>query len=102
MKPGKLVFYLYYYEEENFFTDEDGWIIYDLFNIITPLNLYLFQTDNGYNVFPMVGHDDVICEIISVPDECCGLPDYPEPMDVGDDYETLDRYAKLLQFTHYV
>ena len=102
MNPGKLVFYLYYYEEENFFTDENGWIIYDLFNIITPLDLYLFQTDNGYNVFPMVGHDDVFCEIISVPDECCGLQEFPHPVDMGDDYETLDRYAKLLQFTHYI
>ena len=94
MKPGKLIFYIFYYENENLFTDDDGHVIYDLFTVITPQDLFLFRHDNGFNTFPMKDHDDVICEIISVPDECCGLSDYPEPMEVGDDYETLDRYAK--------
>lgn len=94
MNSGKLIFYLYYYESENFFIDEDGWIIYNLFDIIAPLDLYLFRIDKTYNVFPMVGHDDVICEIISVPDECCGLQDYPKPTNMGDNYKTLDRYVK--------
>lgn len=101
MKPGKLIFYMYYYEDVNLFTDDDGHVIYDIFTIITPQDLFLFRHDNGFNVFPMRGHDDVLCEIIPVPDEVCGLQEFPE-LDLGDDYERIDRYEKARLSGHFV
>ena len=100
MKPGKLIFYIFYYENENLFTDDDGHVIYDLFTVITPQELFLFRHDNGFNVFPMKGHDDVICEIIPVPDEVCGLQETPE-IDLGDDYERIERYHQAVLAGHY-
>lgn len=89
----KLIFYLYYYEDENLFTDNGGHVIYDIFNIITPQDLFLFQYDNGYNIFPMVWNPNTLCEIIPIPDEVCGLQDIPD-IDIGDDYERIERYEK--------
>lgn len=34
---------LYYYPEENYFTDEDGFVIYDIFQYISPWELALFK-----------------------------------------------------------
>ena len=100
MKPGKFIFYLYYHEDENLFTDDLGQVIYNIFSIITPQDLYLFHHDNGFNIFPLLGHDDAICEIISVPDEVCGLKDIPE-IDFGDDFERIKRYANAKLSDHY-
>ena len=33
---------LYYYPEENYFTDEDGYVVYDIFSYITPNELTWF------------------------------------------------------------
>jgi len=93
MKPGKLILYLYYYEDENLFTDDDGHVIYDIFTIITPQDLFLFRHDNGFNIFPMKEHNDVLCEIIPVPGEVCSMQEVPE-IDLGDDYERIERYEK--------
>ena len=101
MKPGKMMFYLYYYEDDNLFTDDDGHVIYDIFSVITPQDLFLFRHDNGFNVFPMRDHNDVLCEIIPVPDEVCGLQDLL-PIDLGDDYERIDRYEKAKLSGHCV
>ncbi len=89
----KLIFHLYYYEDENLFVDDDGHVIHDLFNIITPHNLFMFKQDFGYNLFPVVGKRNVLCEIIPMPDEVGG----PKEIDIGDDYERIGRYetAKL-------
>ena len=37
------VFGLFYYENENVFKDDDGFIVWDIFNYITPNDLYLFR-----------------------------------------------------------
>ncbi len=89
MGMTKLVFYIYYYENENIFTDDDGHVIFDLFSIITPQDIFLFKYDNSVNLFPMKGHDDILCEIIPVLDEEDVLS-----FDTGDDYERINRYEK--------
>ena len=33
---------LYYYPDENYFTDEDGYVVYDIFSYITPNELMWF------------------------------------------------------------
>ncbi len=39
---------LYYDKEQNLFTDEDGYIIYHIFGIVTPNDIYLFKLHKEY------------------------------------------------------
>lgn len=89
----KSYFYINYYQDENIFTDECGNIMYDIFTVITPQNLFMFRHDYGNNCFPMVGNPDILCEIILVPDEVCGLHEIYD-LDPGDDYERIMRYEE--------
>jgi len=86
---GKMVLHIYYHDRENIFTDDDGHVIYDLFDIITPQDLFLFRFDPGFNCFPVVGDPDVLCEIIIEPGEDCGSPD------LGDDEERIGRMLTM-------
>lgn len=62
--------HLYYWEDKNIFLDECGEVVYDLFTVITPQDLFLFHTDSSqFNNFPMIGQDEVTCQIIFVPSE---------------------------------
>jgi hypothetical protein len=88
----KLVFHLYYYEDENIFIDDGGFIVYDLFSIVTPQDLFLFRKDHRFNCFPMVGIPEVMCKILTV------LKSYDiYDLDIGDDYERNERYEKAKQ-----
>ena len=73
MKPARLVLYIYYHKDENIFVDEDGHVIYDIFTVITPIDLFLFRRDPGFSCFHMVGKSDILCEIITIPDDVRGL-----------------------------
>jgi len=85
---------LLYYEDENLFRDAAfGNIIYNIYEFITPSDLYLFRHDSKYYCFPMVGFRNIMCEIIVIPDETCGER-YESGEDIGDDYERIDRYQR--------
>lgn len=84
--------YLYYYEQQNVFTDIDGIVIYNIFEIITPNDLFLFRHDSGFNYFPFVGDKEWLVEIITVPDEVCGWQETLDFIDFGDDLERVNRY----------
>lgn len=60
-----------YFEDDNIFTDDDGHIIENIFELITPGDLYLFRSDPGYNVFPLRSNNRVLVEIVG-PDEFPG------------------------------
>jgi hypothetical protein len=67
------VTYILYYEVDNIFTDMDGNIIYNIFDMITPNDLLLFRDDPGNNSFCMKSDRDKICEIITIPEDgYCG------------------------------
>lgn len=72
--------YLYYYEDGNVFIDECGEIVYDLFTVITPQDLFLFRNiPEKYEIFPMIDHPEITIHIIAVPmGELCGLYWLPE------------------------
>lgn len=89
---SKPVIYLFYYEDENFFTDEYGEIIYNMFDMITPQDLFMFKYDRGYNLFPHKKDRTILYEIITIPEEICGEQELY--IDVGDDYERMERYEK--------
>ena len=62
--------HLFYWEDANIFIDECGEVVYDLFTVITPQDLYLFHKDShSFNNFSMIGQDEVRCQIIFVPSE---------------------------------
>lgn len=42
------VYQLWYYPEVNYFVDCGGYIIYSIFDIITPNDLFLFKQSKGY------------------------------------------------------
>lgn len=61
--------YLCYYEKENLFVDECGEVVYDIFTIITPRDLYMFRYDyDKYDKFQFVGNHDITVHIIVIPD----------------------------------
>lgn len=77
MKKEFMTLYIYYYEDENVFTDEDGHVIYDTFDIITPNDIYLFKHDPAFNSFRMVSDREVIVQIIYIPGELCRFDEVP-------------------------
>ena len=48
MFESKDVISLYFNEEENVFTDEDGFIVWSIFELITPNDLFLFRKHRDY------------------------------------------------------
>lgn len=85
--------YLYYYEDENIFVDDDGHIVYDIFKYITPQNLYLFKKDQAVNLFPMLRSPRNYCEIVPIPVEARTMLESKD-FDIGDDYERIERYER--------
>jgi len=54
---------LYYDSKDNVFYDEDGFVVFNIFDYITPTDLYLFK-NSIYDMF--VSYDNgavVVCEI---------------------------------------
>jgi len=51
--------------EENFFLDECGQPIHNIFELITPNDLFLYREDPGHNIFPLRDHKDVWVEILN-------------------------------------
>lgn len=54
------ILFLDYNEAENLFLDEWGEVVYDLYTIITPGDLFLFHNNPAdFNEFPMVDHPEI-------------------------------------------
>jgi hypothetical protein len=49
---------LYYWEDQNIFIDEYGEVVYDLFHVITPHDLYMFR-ELSMTEHPMVGYPEI-------------------------------------------
>lgn len=69
--------YLYFYEDANVFADEDGYVVYHIFDFITPQNLYLFRHDYGFNVFPMKDDPEILVVLVLVADEMYARYEFP-------------------------
>lgn len=90
--------YLYYYEDENLFVDQEGEAVFDLFRTITPSDLFLFRHIlDDYENFPMVDHPEITVHIITVPKEpICGRLHIPE-LDLKQSYEQYEIYERFGQ-----
>jgi hypothetical protein len=64
VSPDELdVFSFFYYPDQNVFKDYDGYIIWDLFNYITPNDLYLFRRTETTMFIKHKKLDNTIIEI---------------------------------------
>lgn len=54
---------LFYDADRNLFTDEDGFIVWSIFELITPNDLLLFRKHEQYMVVPHRSVKNVLVEI---------------------------------------
>ena len=54
---------LFYVKEWNVFMDEDGFIVWDIFEIITPNDLFLFKKNQEYMLIPHCTAPGVLVEL---------------------------------------
>lgn len=93
--------YLVYYENENYFVDlETDQILFEIYNVITPSDLFLFRHDpDKFCKFPWVMDRHVTVHIIFVPiGEICsdyvGYLKMVETNDLKDDYDRYEKYER--------
>lgn len=89
---------LYYDSINNVFVDENGYMVWNLFEIITPNDLFLFKKTKEYTI---VNHRTIRRTVVELywPEEddyyfdesICH--DY-STMDLGDDEERIERYEQ--------
>ncbi|MCK9288697.1 MAG: hypothetical protein M0P29_14165 [Sphaerochaetaceae bacterium] len=80
---------LFYLKDDNVFMDGEGEIVFEIFEAISPNDLYLFKRNKKYTV---VNHHSLPGSFVELywPEE-----EYEERFfDVGDDYERIERYEK--------
>lgn len=75
------ILYLYYSARENVFYDECGQRIDNIFERISPKDLYLFRLDPGRAPFPYIHQQGLWCEIIDMDETPYDEEDYEEEMD---------------------
>lgn len=60
---------LFYDESRGIFISEENDIVGNPFELITPSDLRLYQSDHGYNVFPHRHDPKLYCTILEYPEE---------------------------------
>jgi hypothetical protein len=81
-------FALYYLKEDNVFMDGEGEIVFEIFEIITPNDLYLFKRHKDYMIVNHRTEPGILVELYWPEDE------EERYFDVGDDEERIERYEK--------
>jgi len=56
---------LFYDPEENIFYDQCGIRIINIFEVLTPNDLFLFKQNQEYNIFYHRDNSRIICEILT-------------------------------------
>jgi len=59
-----VILYIYYDAKENIFYD-DGVEFFNIFDAVTPNDIFLFRHDPGYCTFPHRSEPRILCEIIT-------------------------------------
>jgi hypothetical protein len=58
------ILYFFYDPRDNIFCDQFGFIVLNIFEMITPNDLLLFKEDHGYCIFPHRHSNNILCEIL--------------------------------------
>jgi len=79
---------LYYLKDDNVFMDGEGEIVFEIFEVISPNDLYLFKRNKEYTI---VNHHTLPGKFVEL-----YWPEEEEEyyFDAGDDYERIARYEK--------
>lgn len=85
--------YIMWFPGENDFFDECGQRIQNIFEYITPNDLWLFRQDPGYNIFPARFDRHIGVEILDNDSYFEGFG-YDEIFGAGDDLERIERYER--------
>ena len=80
MRPGYEIKSIYYYPDLNIFTDEDGNVIFNMFTIATPSQIFLMKLKRGYFYIDHPTDKDIKYEIICPMDD-----EYYEDMEYDGD-----------------
>jgi len=59
------VLQFFYDSEENIFYDQCGIRVVNIFEALTPNDIFLFKQDPGYNIFHHRGNPRIICEVFA-------------------------------------
>ena len=79
---------LYYLKEDNVFMDGEGEIVFEIFEAISPNDLYLFKRHKDYMIVNHRTEPGILVELYWPEDE------EERYFDVGDDEERIERYEK--------
>lgn len=78
---------LYYLKDDNVFMDGEGEIVFEIFEVISPNDLYLFKRNKEYTIVNHHTQPGLLVELYwPEEEEYC--------FDIGDDYERIERYEK--------
>lgn len=70
LKPSTPPVYKVFHDKiENIFLDECGKELINIFELITPNDLYLYTEDPGYTIFPHRDDPGLLCEILDLEGE---------------------------------
>lgn len=88
--------HLLYYEDGNFFVDSAGEIVYNLFNIITPRDLFMFKNDSSglYDKFPYVKDRNVLVCLIYIPAGDIGWLLHMPKIKAAEAYANFEEYER--------
>jgi len=59
------VWRIFWNRDENVFYDVHGYVIVNIFEFLTPNDIYLFRQDHGYCMFPVRFGRKIMCEIMT-------------------------------------
>jgi len=60
-----MILYFWWDEENNMFYDECGQLVSNIFEMVTPNDLFLFMNDPGHCIFPHRDSKDISCEFVT-------------------------------------
>jgi hypothetical protein len=88
----------FYNPIKNLFVDTDGFVVYEIFRLVSPGQLLLFKKNKKDMTIPFKG--DII-QLYWTKGEGLTLNHNDETMDVGDDMERIERYERGKWYMNY-
>lgn len=81
----------FYNPVKNLFVDGDGFVVYEIFRLVSPGQLMLFKKNKKDM---RIQHNGDIIQLYWTPGTGTVLNHNDETMDIGDDMERIERYER--------